>query len=495
MRVGIIGAALALALTAGCVAPSREAATSRFGLSDTDRRLAQSLGHYAQALVYEREEGPFSDGAFKHYSAAAENDPSRLNIGAKAALLGIGRQDAARSIQILLDSASHNPKSPQPWLDLGAIYQALTNYPKAVSAYRKAISLDRNIPQAYVSLASVLFRLNWDRDADRALREGFRNCTDTSSIAAYCFGQGREFLALEQPQRAVLCFRILADTQAENSPHFHNLIGEIYSEMGDRKQAEKHFLLATRKSPPLPDSFIRLALLYLQDDPQKAVATLLEADRIIPNHPTMLFVLGTAYSRMKRYREAIAVFERVESLVGSSAPGGKLSPAFYLHYGGACERSGDMERAEKIFEKCLDIYPDADEVLNYLAYMWAEAGVKLDRAREYVARALEKEPSNGAYVDTLGWILFKQGKYEEALPLLEKAYELAGHDAVIADHVADTYMKLGNREKAVDYWKKSLQADPLNGAVSSKLSEAGVDVGKFLKAVERKRKLPSHAAE
>ncbi len=487
MRLGLIGAAFAFVFAAGCVSTRREAHTGGFALSKEERRLAQSLGHYAQALVCEREEGPFSARAFEHYSAAAKSDPSRLDISQKAALMGLGHQRPDVSLEILLNAARHNPRSVQPWMDLGAVYLAVTNDHKALAAYRQVIRLDRNIPHAYVSLGRIGFRLNRDREAVRWLREGFRRCKDTSPLAAYCFGQGREFLALEQPTRAISCFQILAETQHDNAAHFHNLIGEIYSEMNNKKRAARHFLMATKQSPPLADSFIRLALLYMQDDPQKTADIILRADKIIPNHPTMLFVLGAAYSRMKRYKDAIVVFERVESIVGST-PGGKLSQAFYLHYGGACERHGELERAEKIFEQCLALYPDAHEVLNYLAYMWAEAGVNLDKALSYVTRALEKEPENGAYVDTLGWILFKQSKYQQALPLLEKAYELADHDAVIADHIGDTHLKLGNLEKAVEFWKKSIEADPDNVAVSRKLSEAGVDVKRLLKNIGRKDK-------
>ena len=100
-------------------------------------------------------------------------------------------------------------------------------------------------------------------------------------------------------------------------------------------------------------------------------------------------------------------------------------------------------------------------------------GVKLEKALEYVNRALELLPDNGAYLDTLGWIYYKQGRFDDALNKLLEAFDYMPGDPVIADHVGDTYKKSGNMEKAVEFWKISLEHKNEDD-VRQKLIEAGV---------------------
>jgi tetratricopeptide (TPR) repeat protein len=106
--------------------------------------------------------------------------------------------------------------------------------------------------------------------------------------------------------------------------------------------------------------------------------------------------------------------------------------------------------------------------MNYLGYMWLERGQHLDRAETLIRKANEMVPDNGSFVDSLGWLFFKQGKYSQALPELLRAEKLLRQeqpepepgDAEIYDHIAQTYDKLGQREKALDYWKQTLAVKP-----------------------------------
>jgi tetratricopeptide (TPR) repeat protein len=106
--------------------------------------------------------------------------------------------------------------------------------------------------------------------------------------------------------------------------------------------------------------------------------------------------------------------------------------------------------------------------MNYLGYMWLDRGQHLDRAETLIRKANEMDPDNGAFVDSLGWLLFKQGKFPEALTELMRAEKLIRQDqpepepgdAEIYDHIAQTYDKLGQRDKALEYWKHALDVKP-----------------------------------
>jgi Tfp pilus assembly protein PilF len=102
--------------------------------------------------------------------------------------------------------------------------------------------------------------------------------------------------------------------------------------------------------------------------------------------------------------------------------------------------------------------------------MWADRGENLDEAEVLIRRALELDPGNGAYMDSLGWVFYRQGRHEEALVELLRASEaLEEPDPVVFDHIGDVYGKLGQTAKAVLYWHKALQLDPKNQTITEKL--------------------------
>jgi len=99
--------------------------------------------------------------------------------------------------------------------------------------------------------------------------------------------------------------------------------------------------------------------------------------------------------------------------------------------------------------------------LNYLGYMWADRGVNLQKARELIEKAVRLEPTNHAFLDSLGWVLFKQNQPQEALNYLLKAVELSPEpDATLYDHLGDIYVALRQPDKAQEAWRKSLGIEP-----------------------------------
>jgi tetratricopeptide (TPR) repeat protein len=130
-----------------------------------------------------------------------------------------------------------------------------------------------------------------------------------------------------------------------------------------------------------------------------------------------------------------------------------------------------------VFERGLFVYPDCHEVLNYLAYMCAERNIELDKSLAYIKRALELEPENGAYRDTLGWIFYRLKRFREALSEIQTASRLLPEDPVILEHLGDVSAALNDKDDAVYYWKESYQKDPKSPSVARKLQAEGVDLG------------------
>ena len=118
---------------------------------------------------------------------------------------------------------------------------------------------------------------------------------------------------------------------------------------------------------------------------------------------------------------------------------------------------GDFPQAEEWLEQVLDEFPDDTGAMNDLGYLWADQNKHLARAERMIRQAVAAEPDNAAYRDSLGWLLFRLGKYPQALAELEKAAAGDKPDGTVLDHLGDAYSKLDRRDKAVAAWRKAAE--------------------------------------
>ncbi len=170
-----------------------------------------------------------------------------------------------------------------------------------------------------------------------------------------------------------------------------------------------------------------------------------------------LLVAAEVCQRLEDYARSIPFLERVVA----DGPQ-ELQALFWL--GAAYERTGRVEEAEIQFLRFLELQPDSAPALNYLGYMWADNGLNLSEALAYVQKAVELDPDNGAYIDSLGWAHFRLGDYQEARSHLERAAVLVGEDPVVLEHLGDVYAALGEVEDALRLYKQALDLDAENAA-------------------------------
>lgn len=126
----------------------------------------------------------------------------------------------------------------------------------------------------------------------------------------------------------------------------------------------------------------------------------------------------------------------------------------------ALERSKKWKSAESDFLRALEFSPDQPLVLNYLGYSWIERGTHLDEARDMIEKAVDLRPRDGYIVDSLGWVLYQIGEYDDAVQQLERAVLLRPDDAVINEHLGDAYWRVGRRLEARFQWERALIFDP-----------------------------------
>jgi tetratricopeptide (TPR) repeat protein len=168
-----------------------------------------------------------------------------------------------------------------------------------------------------------------------------------------------------------------------------------------------------------PSGYIALAQLYSEAERgAQAVRVLQDAQALFPNDTTIGFELGATYDKQKKYADAEAAFKQV-----------------------------------------LNREPDNAPVLNYLGYMLAERGERLDESVNYVKKALEIEPDNGSYLDSLGWAYYKADKLELAESNLRRAADQLKSNSVIQDHYGDVLLKMGRIDEAIAAFNRALTGD------------------------------------
>jgi len=159
-------------------------------------------------------------------------------------------------------------------------------------------------------------------------------------------------------------------------------------------------------------------------------------------------------------------FGRAAEAAASALETWKEDPDLLFRLGASLEREKRIPESVEAFERLLKAKPDHHAGLNYLGYMWADRNENLERALVLIQKAVELDPSNGAYLDSLGWVYFRLGKLDLAKTNLEKAIELAPEDSAVFDHLGDVYEKQGDLEKARALWKKALELKPDDGGAS-----------------------------
>jgi tetratricopeptide (TPR) repeat protein len=172
-----------------------------------------------------------------------------------------------------------------------------------------------------------------------------------------------------------------------------------------------------------------------------------------PRDRETLLSLAQVYEQAKRFDDAVKAVDDAEKLSTSDE---EKSGIFFMR-GALLERQKKFDASEESFRKALALNPDDPQTLNYLGYMLADRNVRLDEAYKMIQRAVDLVPNSGAYLDSLGWIYFRQGKLTDAERTLVRAVDLTGQDPTVHDHLGDVYMKLGKTQEAIAQWNASMK--------------------------------------
>lgn len=174
---------------------------------------------------------------------------------------------------------------------------------------------------------------------------------------------------------------------------------------------------------------------------------------LFPNMPLLYFFKGMAQFQEKQHAAAARTLESgLKMVVGQD----DLKADFHAFLGDIYQELKDYAASVRAYEASLRLKPDNANVLNNYSYYLSLRSEDLEKAALMAGKANELDPGRSSYEDTYGWVLYKQGKYEEALVWIEKALQNGGNtSAVILEHYGDVLFKLGRKTEALEYWKRA----------------------------------------
>jgi tetratricopeptide (TPR) repeat protein len=290
-------------------------------------------------------------------------------------------------------------------------------------------------------------------DAINGIKNQAGNEGNPNALAILYEQLGRMYRNQENFPAAIRTFNEMAMVGPDAQKRAQMLLIDIYRESHDIDRAISETKKALEQSPKDQALTVTLAMLYGEKSETSAATKLLSG--LLHGNSTdqeIYLDLAQVQERGRKYAEAEQAAQKAEQL--ASEPGAREGVWFML--GAIYERQKKFDLAEQQFRKVLEANPNNAPVLNYYGYMLADRGIRLDEANALIQRAVTAEPNNGAYLDSLGWVYYKQNKLAEAEEYLRKAVGRSGHDPTILGHLGDVYMKLGLTERAAETWERAL---------------------------------------
>ena len=409
--------------------------------TELDRDNLDSVRGLAQNLMNDNQ----TEAALEQYKLIVDADPSDAQTYMRIAEIDRRAGKFDQALDVLKKANSVVPDSLEVQYNIAVIQEAQGKYDDAIQGLNQLL-----------------------QKTDHA--DGQYSTPDKNNRAVFLERLGTVYRENNKPQQAIETFRKMTDLGDDNAIRGYQQIIETYRDSKQWQLATDAALEAARKFPD--DRDLQMVAASQQADMGQSDAAIAQVKSMLKGNADdqkVYVALAQMYSRVKDWKSAETAISKAIEL--SSKQEDKDYAIFVQ--GSIYERQKKYDLAEESFHKVLADDPKNAMALNYLGYMMADRGVRLEEALAYIRRALALDPQNGAYLDSLGWAYYKTGNYELAEENLHRAAERINNDPTIHQHLGDLYLKTGrlklavaNWERALEEWKKTVPAEIDNDAVA-----------------------------
>ena len=398
-------------------------------------QLYEQEGQYEKAVqVYDRALQSTSDSTIQR------------NLGR---LLLIQRR-FKEAIPTLQQAVAQSPQDPEIRLDLGKAFNEEKRYSEAAEVFEAVLEMDSDHPEAHFELGLTLTEMGEYHQAIAKFERLLEITKARKNLSAVQSRLGLLYQETRQFDRAIQTFRDVVETNPGDLGGKLRLAVAL-KEAGQLEEALSFTDHLVKNHPEEPDTLIcRAEVLSTAGRLSEAIELLKEQIKEAPDAEPFYSVAGQLYVEHEKYQDAEKMIRQGLSYRPESERMQFQAAAIY-------ERQKEFEKAEAGFKKILGTNPEHAAVLNYLGYMLADRGLRLQEALRYIKKAVEMEPYNGAYLDSLGWVYFKLNQLAPAEINLKRAAQINDADSTIYDHLGDLYYELGDYDKARESYAQSMQ--------------------------------------
>lgn len=442
-----------------------------------------------------------TEQALKYANQAVGLDARNFDAYQRLYEIEVTEGDPKKAVQVLERAAGVKSDDPAFWIRLGKLYASMVfkaevepkpeDIKRVNDFFRKAVenagddsavlkdvadyfAASQQIQEAIPLYLKVLELQPDDSNAREKLASGFV-LTNQRAKAIEMLQE-----IIKQHPEKYQPYDLLAQLLDEDARAFARA-NQAERAKAEFAKAAENYEQSLLINPGRANTCLRLAELLIGplNESERAVKLLTEARQRFPNAPEFTYYLALALREAKHPQQAVTTFEEaLNEAQGENE--GMLSARFYFDYGAAADQAGLYDKAADLFRKSIALDPaTAAEAYNYIGFMWAEHNLHLDEAEEMIGRALQLDPNNGAYLDSLGWLYYRKGRYDEALnELLRAAQNLTRDDPIVFEHIGDTYSKLNRVPQALDFWQKAIALDPGNKLLADKIEKTKTTISK-----------------
>lgn len=399
--------------------------------------------------------------AERAYRKATELDPTELSHQRGLGQTLMSEEKFSEALTVYQKLADVMPDDADIYLRIAQIYREMHQLDRAEDSLLKARQYAPGNLEVMYNEAMLYQAQGRFDDAIRVMSDAIAGVKGQSavlpsrrrSLAILYQELGQLYKDRQNYQAAVFTFNELGHLGDEEDRRARLLVMDAYRSAKDLPKALQAGREALAKYPNDPAIRSSQALLLGENGQIEEGVKMLRAQltKSDADRDTYLSI-AQVYERGKRYKEAEEAARAAEVLPGRP----RDNEMVWFVLGAIYEHQKFFDKAEEQFKKSLAVNPKNGSVLNYYGYMLGDLGQRLDEAADLVQRALKEEPYNGAYLDSMGWIYYRQNKLGEAETTLRQALERDSHDPTIHSHLGDVYAKLGRNELAAAEWEKSL---------------------------------------
>ncbi|MBV8631763.1 MAG: tetratricopeptide repeat protein [Silvibacterium sp.] len=400
--------------------------------------------------------------AIDAYKKSLDLEPDNLDTERALARVLLNDNQLTPALAAYQDIAAGDPTDPEAYLRISEIQRRQGSYEEALATLKKAKSLVSDSLEVsfnegliddalgrYDDAVAIFQKLVADSDHS----SGQYSESEKSNRALFLERLAILYREQNKIDQAIAAYQKMADLGGEYTNHAYESEVEAYR---DAHQYDKSLQVAREASEKLPkDRGVKLMYaMQLTDGPNPEEGINLAKGMLAKTAADLEVYrqLANIYTRLRRWQDASDAIDHADQL--SSKPDDKFYVAFLR--GALYERQKLYDQAEVEFRNALALDPNNSMTLNYLGYMLADHGMKLQEALTMIKKAVELDPQNYAYLDSLGWVYFKLGQYNLAETDLRKAVERNSTDATVHDHLGELYEKTGRLKLAAAQWEESL---------------------------------------